>query len=94
VRLTPGSRANFLVAYAHRIQSSSFSQFRGLTKRAIYNKSYKVVRRIRLALYCALGERRVDLVGSGDLGGKVFYETRISSELALVEFCVDGYPRF
>jgi hypothetical protein len=35
------------------------------------NSSHKVVRRIRLALYCALGVRRVDLVESGDLEDQV-----------------------
>ena len=34
-------------------------------------KSYKAVWRIRSALYCALGARKFDMVGSGDMEGKV-----------------------
>jgi len=38
-----------------------FLSFESYETRAIYYKSYKVVRRIRPALYCALRARRVDL---------------------------------
>jgi hypothetical protein len=66
VRLILGSRADSVavVLYAHPV--FQFSQLRAL--RNARDSSHKVVRRIRLALYCALGaRRRADLVGSGDL---------------------------
>ena len=47
---------------------SYVSQFWTYETRAI--QSQKVVRLIRLTLYGALGARRVDLVGSGDLEAK------------------------
>jgi hypothetical protein len=42
-----------------RIQSSSFGSYETC--------AIRVIRKCRLALYCALRARRVDLVGSGDL---------------------------
>jgi hypothetical protein len=66
------SRAN-LVAVVCSIAYPVFHFFSvsGPTKRARFKSYSKVVRQIRLALYCALGARRVDLVGSGDLEGQV-----------------------
>jgi hypothetical protein len=60
------------------------SQFRVL--RNAPDLSHKVVRRIRLALYCALAARRVDLVESGDLEGSSLDSKSVVS-WALVE-CV------
>jgi hypothetical protein len=57
----------------------------GPTKRARF-KSYRVVRQIRLALYCALGERRVDLVGSGP-DGSCATEHDSDSQTGLARAC-------